>query len=467
MALLRCYLMPEGFFIMYNPHDTICAISTPPGESALAVVRLSGRLAKSITEKVFRGAELKDRYAAYGTIEDKNGDRLDEIIAIWYKGPKSYTAEDLVEMICHGGYVVSERLQSLLIEHGARMAEPGEFTVRAFLNGRLDLTEAEAVNSVIKAKTSLAQKHAMDNLEGKLREKLTFINDKLLESIMLLEAEIDFADEEIDKTDPGLIKDKLNEITIAINELKSTYDIGRISEGRARVAIVGVPNVGKSSLFNAILQSSRAIVTEVPGTTRDYLSEYVNIGGYPVILTDTAGIRESDEDIELLGITRSREMIENSDLCIVVLDCSQPLSDDDNQIIELVTDKKCIVAVNKTDLVDNIPQLNIKPALKEVVYLSAKTSIGIPELINKIKTLLINRDLGAGEGIILSQRQYNCAQKASQSLDNALEAIDLGEPEEIYVGFLHEALDQIGEITGRITSEDILNRIFSQFCIGK
>lgn len=451
---------------MYNPHDMICAVSTPPGESALAVVRISGKQAKNIIEKLFRGAELKERQAAFGRIVDK-GDTLDEVVAIWYKEPKSYSGEEMVEIICHGGYVVSQRIQSLLVELGARLAEPGEFTLRAFLNGRLDLTEAEAVNSVIKAKTVLAQHHAVNNLEGKLGNRLEIINDKLLDMIALLEAEIDFADEEIDKTSPDAIKDKLNEILQSINELKSTYDIGRISEGRAQVVIVGAPNVGKSSLFNAILQTTRAIVTEVPGTTRDYLSEYVNIGGYPVIMTDTAGIRDSDESIEKIGIGKSKELINTSDLCIFVLDCSRPINGDDEQITELISDKKCIVAVNKTDISENRPDINVLLEMQELIYLSAKSGSGIPDLIKSIKKILITQEIGPADGIILSQRQYTCAQCAADSLAAAIGAIDNHEPEEVYVGFLHEALDQIGEITGRITSEDILNKIFSQFCIGK
>jgi len=286
---------------MYNPHETICAISTPPGESALAIVRLSGKESKSIAEKFFKGANLLERKATFDKFINEQGDIVDEVVVIWYKAPKSYTAEDMVEIICHGGYVVSQQVLSLLCQAGARLAKPGEFTLRAFLNNRIDLTEAEAVNSIIRAKSSKAKTVAFYNIEGRLKTKLEKISSHLFELITILESEIDFADEEITKLDN-------KETGSRIDEIKGI-------------------NVGKSSLFNAMLKADRAIVTQTPGTTRDYLSEHVDIGGYPVILTDTAGIRGADETAEIIGIDRTKALIDNVDLCIHVLDATRPVNE--------------------------------------------------------------------------------------------------------------------------------------------
>ena len=453
---------------MYNPHDIICAISTPPGESALAIVRMSGRDAKNIAEKLLPGVELRDHQAIFGKIHDLSDGLIDEVVMIWYRGPRSYTGEDLVEVICHGGYVVSEQVLSLMLSSGGRLAEKGEFTLRAFLNGRLDLTEAEAVASVINAKTTRSKSLALNNLEGRLKTSLEKISKKLLDLITILEAEIDFGDDEVTKLDSLQIKEKVDEIETLLSGIISTYDIGRIAEGRARIAIVGAPNVGKSSLFNAILKTGRAIVTDIPGTTRDYLTEYVNIGGYPVMLTDTAGIHGSDEEIEQIGIERSKEIIHDSDLCIFVLDCSRPINNDDYQIYNLIDKQAIIDVLNKSDLrTGDSADNSIVFKLDKLLHTSAISGDGIDGLLELIKTKLIKTDSDISEGVLLSQRQYDCARKAIEALGQAKSIISGGETEEIYVGMLREALDQIGLLTGKITNDDILNDIFSRFCIGK
>lgn len=453
---------------MYNPHDTICAISTPPGESALAIVRLSGKEAKTIVERHLNGIILENRRATFAEFQDNGQKVIDETVVIWYQGPRSYTAEDLVEIICHGGYVVSEQVLTSLCACGARLAEPGEFTLRAFLNGRLDLTEAEAVDSVIKAKSAKAKEYAIQNLEGKLRHKLEIIDKALVDLITLLEAEIDFGDEEIDKTSAEEIEIKIEYVSILLVELIATYDIGRIAEGRAQIAIVGAPNVGKSSLFNALLQSNRAIVTESPGTTRDYLSEYVNIGGYPVMLTDTAGIRDSVDKIERIGIERSKELINQSDLCLFVVDLSRPPNNDDVSIDNLLASTPYILLTNKADI-ESSNQLNYDKIFApcKSLRISAKTGDGLNELVSKIRQQLLSGINESSEGVILSQRQFNCARNAAEFTDQAKIALTSGESEEIIVSILREALEQIGQITGRVTTDDILNNIFSRFCIGK
>jgi tRNA modification GTPase len=453
---------------MYNPHDTICAISTPPGESALAIVRMSGKNAINIIEKLFRGVKLTDRKASIGQIVDSDGDRVDEAVTIWYKGPKSYTGEDLVEVICHGGHVVPEQVFSLMRQCGARMAEKGEFTLRAFLNGRMDLTEAEAVASIISAKTEKSKRLAMNNLEGRLSESLAKISTRLVELITILEAEIDFADEEVAKLSSVEIRGRIEQIKRMLSDVISTYDIGRISEGRAQVAIVGAPNVGKSSLFNAILKTGRAIVTDVPGTTRDYISEYVNIGGFPVILTDTAGIRTPDGEVEEIGIYRSREVIDKSDLCLFILDNTRALNDEDGAIKGLLNDRSSILAVNKIDIAGDVDASICRRFNgRNLLHISAKTGEGIEALVDLIKNKLKIGGPASSDGIILSQRQYDCARAAQISLKRGANLIRMGESEEVYIGEIREALDQIGMITGKITNDDILNRIFSEFCIGK
>lgn len=453
---------------MYNPHDTICAVSTAPGEGALAIVRLSGDRALKIAKGVFKGGELANRMAAFGEIIDTDKKVIDQVVAIWYKAPRSYTGEDLVEIICHGGYVASQQIQTLLCATGARLAEPGEFTLRAFLNGRIDLTEAEAVDSVIRAKTAGAKQLAIQNLEGRLRSGLEQIDSWLFELITILEAEIDFNDDEINKLDRGAIADKIEKIAPLIKEIMATYDIGRIAEGRAHVAIIGAPNVGKSSLFNAIIKQNRAIVTPIPGTTRDYISEYVNIGGFPVILTDTAGIRSTQEAVEIIGVDRSRELIDDVDLCLFVLDCSRPPQPDDVAISEMLNNHKRIILLNKCDI-DNprIDEYADAYSNDKMIQTSAITCVGIDGLIEAMRLEMIGGKNHPDNGVLLSQRQYQASADALEALDKGLTAVHAGEPEEIIVSLLRESLDHIGEITGKVTSEEILNQIFSKFCIGK
>jgi len=453
---------------MYNPDDTIAAIATAPGQAALAIVRMSGKDALNIAEKIFRGGQLIDRKASYGEIVNIQAQTLDEAVVIWYRGPRSYTGEDLVEIICHGGYVVPEQVLSLLCEHGARLAEPGEFTFRAFMNGRMDLTEAEAVGAVISSKTEKAKQLAINNLEGRLKERLDKISSQLVELITILEAEIDFADDEVPKLADERIIAKIKIIQDAIGELISTYDIGRVAEGRIQIVIVGAPNVGKSSLFNAILKSTRAIVTEIPGTTRDYLSEYVNIGGYPVIMTDTAGIRKANNEAEKAGIEKAKELIDSAELCLQVVDCSRGIQGEDIEIYNKIKGRQHIIIKNKIDLGESGNISNDKTFAKsKVLRISAKTGLGIEKLVEEIKRAIIHVDIAPLEGVLLSQRQHSCALAGQNSLKRAVELLQKGETEEIYISEIRNALDQISMITGKITSDDILNQIFTKFCIGK
>jgi tRNA modification GTPase len=452
---------------MYDTLDTIAAIATAPGESALAIVRLSGPRAAEIVEKLLSGTKLENKKAVYGRLYGANGEQVDEVIVIFYQKPHGYTAEDMVEIICHGGHVISNQILALLCQNGARLAEPGEFTLRAFLNGRIDLTEAEAVDTIIRAKTQKAKELALSNLEGKLHQRLLHAQDRLMELITILEAQIDFNDDEVNKIQHPETNNRIHEVRDIIDELVSTYDVGRLAEGRVQVAIIGAPNVGKSTLFNALLKDNRAIVTDTPGTTRDYLSEYVNIWGYPVILTDTAGIRQAENDIESLGIDRTKEIIRQSTLCLFVLDGSRNPGDDDREIFKELRNYQYILVVNKIDEALNQSDNSFEAFGGKLISISAKKAVGIDALIEAITHRIISSQDLKDDGVLMSQRQYDCAIKARAVIDESSEALNRNEPDEVIASLLRESLNYLGEIVGKITSEDILNQIFGRFCIGK
>lgn len=452
---------------MYNTLDTIAAVATPPGESALAIVRLSGPRAREIVESIFRGARLENKKASYGRLYGAIGEQIDEVVVIFYQKPHGFTAEDMAEIICHGGYVIPNQILNILCSKGARLAEPGEFTLRAFLNGRIDLTEAEAIDTVIRAKSHKAKDLALGNLEGRLQKRLIDAQERLLDLITLIEAEIDFSDDEVDKTPRLSLIEQLRNVRKIVCEMVGTYDVGRLAEGRAQVAIVGAPNVGKSTLFNAILKDNRAIVTDSPGTTRDYLSEYVNIGGYPVILTDTAGIRDTNIEVESKGIEKSIEIIDGSTLCLFVIDCSRELDNDDWKLFNIVRNRKYLLVVNKSDRENRITTKDREKLSDKFIKTSSLTGDGIDALLGAIKNNLLSGIDSTDHGVLLSQRQYECAIKAQIGIDESIEAIEHNEPDEIVAGLLRNSMNHISEILGKITSDDILDQIFNRFCIGK
>ncbi len=452
---------------MYNTLDTIAAIATAPGESPLAIVRLSGPKAKEIIESIFRGAGLENKKASYGRLYGANGEQIDEVVVIFYQKPHGFTAEDLVEIVCHGGHVVPNQVLKILCDKGARLAEPGEFTLRAFLNGRIDLTEAEAIDSIIRAKSSKAKNLALGNLEGGLKKRLLDAQNRLMDIIVLIEAEIDFGDEEVTKTPRPSIAKQIRDAREILHDMVATYDVGRLAEGRVQIAIIGAPNTGKSTLFNAILKDNRAIVADIPGTTRDYLSEYVNIGGYPVILTDTAGIRVSDSPIECMGIEKTIEIINKSSLCLFLLDCSRKLNDDDLILYEKIRNSQYILVVNKIDMVSNKGNFAREKFPGKAIEISAKNGDGIHTLLEEIKSHLIAGNESCLSWVLLSQRQYDCASRALSAIDDSLNALSCDEPEEVIAGMLREANDCLSEVLGKVTNDDILNQIFGRFCIGK
>ena len=453
-------------------NDIIVAGATPPGKSALAIVRVSGpgsvKLVGKIIPSIGGLAPESARRLYYDFILDSDGNPIDEITAIPYFAPKSYTAEEMVEIICHGGFAASRTVIDRLTELGARLAEPGEFTRRAFVNGRISLSQAEAVAAAIEAKSELALKAAARNLKGELYDRIENIRSGIGDTLALIEAEIDFSEEEIDKTSTEKIVKAIREQYDKSSEILKSYDFGRGLNQGYRIAIVGRANVGKSSLMNALLKRDRAIVTEIPGTTRDTLTEWIEIDGFPILLTDTAGLRDSGDMIERIGQDRTRREIENSDLVIFMLDSSAGITDEDREIYRLVEQKTILIAINKIDLgsADGL-DTDARFPKRETVSISALKGTGLGELEKKIEHVLSIDDFSLDTAILATERQYRAMKNGCDVLSEALSEIDRGSTEEVLAAFLREALDHLGELVGETSSDDILNNIFGRFCIGK
>ncbi len=460
--------------------DTIVAIATPLGESALSVIRVSGDETFSIMEKVFRkGKERKkvkfeklpQRQAIYGFVVDPETEELvDEVILISYPEPKSYTTENMVEIMCHGGTVTPVRVLKTIIKAGARLAEPGEFTKRAFLGGRIDLTEAEAVLDIIHSTSEKAQKSALAQLTGELRKKIEELSTKLKESLMLVEASVDFPEEDIEFIDYEELKRRLEEVVEEINHLLEKSQEGKILREGVPTIIIGKPNVGKSSLLNTLLMEERAIVTEIPGTTRDTIEEKVSIRGITLHIIDTAGIRKTLDKVEKIGVERSLKKLEEAQLILFVIDASTDIDETDIYIAELVKEKgkPTILIMNKIDLGKkaDITKLPINTDEIETVEISTKTKEGLECLKDKIlKVLDIKSD--SQERVYINERHKEVLIRAREALKRCLETLKLGLSNEFIAIDLKEALNRLGEITGETTPDDILNMIFERFCIGK
>ena len=454
--------------------DTIAAISTPAGESGISIVRLSGKDALNIAKKIFK--PLKDKKleeaASFSThfgfiVDPKNKEIIDEVIVGVMRAPSTYTREDIVELNCHGGPVPVRRTLELLIEGGARLAEPGEFTKRAFLNGRIDLAQAEAVIDVIKARTEEGLKAAVSQLKGNLSNKIKELAGALTGACVMIEANIEFPEEEIETTDLNGVKKNLINILKEINRLVATAESGKLLREGVKAAIVGRPNVGKSSLLNELLEEERAIVTHIPGTTRDIIEETINIEGIAFVLTDTAGIRASNDFVEKKGIERSLKSLEEADLLLVMFDGSTGLSKEDYEIMNLAAGKKVIIVVNKTDLKQKIDAAKTFKE-KKAVNISIKNKTGLSQLKKAMVQAVREKSPAGRENIIITNtRHKHLLQKAGEAVERAIDSIKKGMSEEFPAVDIREALDHIGEITGRVSTDDILNKIFSNFCIGK
>lgn len=453
--------------------DTISAIATAIGEGGISIIRVSGGKALEVVNKIFKGKNINNIYdmkpytMKYGNIVSNN-EIIDEVIISYFKGPKSFTAEDTIEINCHGGVIATNRILQETIKAGARLAEPGEFTKRAFLNGRIDLSQAEAVMDIITAKTELSMKSAMTQSQGRLSTEINNLRKEALDILALIEYAVDFTedDEEPDETIPVKVKENVITLRGKVNNLIDTADEGKLIRDGLSMVIVGKPNVGKSSLLNALLNEKRAIVTDIAGTTRDVIEEYINLDGIPVRLVDTAGIRETEDVVEKIGVEKSKEKINEADLVILMLDTSRELDEEDKEIIDYIKDRKYIVLLNKVDL-DRKLSSEIVDNLENKIELSAKTGFGIDDLKSKIKDLFFNGSIDAESVMVTNTRHKEALYRASENLDGALNGLNNNEFLDLVSIYVTSALRALGEITGAELEEDLVNKIFAEFCCGK
>jgi tRNA modification GTPase len=450
--------------------DTIAAISTPPGRGGIGIVRLSGPIATSIAVQLVNPRHpLEHARVRLADVLDapvgESTPRIDEAVVTFFAAPNSYTTDDLVEIAAHGSPVVLDLLLRRALELGARLAEPGEFTQRAFLAGRLDLTQAEAVRDLIEAQTLTQARQAASQMGGALSERVAPVKQSLVELIALLEAGIDFGEDDVDVTPKGEIARRIEEITPPLVKLEASFSRGRIVHDGLTLAIVGRPNVGKSSLFNRLVERERAIVTSTPGTTRDTVSERISLDGIPVELVDTAGLREALEEVEQMGIVRSREALADAGLVLIVLDATQSLNDEERRLLADVQGRPALVAMNKSDLASTPPagsHLNGVPA----VATSALTGEGISALRRGI-LVLATGGAASEPGTLTSLRHHQAVTTALSAVGDAARANGGGIPHEMILLDLYRGLWALDSLTGQTTSDDILNLIFSTFCIGK
>ncbi len=457
--------------------DTISAIVTAPGEAGVGIVRVSGPLAQTVGEVLFRSAsgrklgDLPSHYASYGkVINPVDGAVVDEVLLLVMRAPHSYTREDVVEIQCHGSHVSLRRILALTLSCGARLAEPGEFTKRAFLNGRLDLTQAEAVMDIIRAKTEASLRLAVRHLEGGLAAAIRAERERLLALIAHIEALLDFPEEEIEEVSARQAAEGAALGAANLQRLLDTANQGKVLREGLATVILGKPNVGKSSLLNALVRTQRAIVTDVPGTTRDVIEEYVNLRGVPLRIIDTAGIRETEDVVEKLGVERSRQMLQEADLVLVLLDTSRPLSAEDKEVLALLGAQKSLVLLNKSDLPPLWGEEEIRTLApqQQVLRISLAAASGLEELEEAIVQQVYCGAASQGEGILaVNVRQEALLQQAVRHLQEVGDAAAAGMPLDCLSIDLRAAWTLLGEITGDTVGEDMITEIFSRFCIGK
>ena len=459
---------------MANLNDTIAAISTAIGEAGIAIVRMSGDDSVNIIDEIFvsasgkKMAEAENRKFLYGHIAD--GDKLiDEVLVVKMKGPHSYTAEDIVEVHCHGGVVSVKRILNLILSKGARLAEKGEFTKRGFLNGRIDLTQAEAVIDMIKAKTDISFDMGLNQLSGALSEVLNKLKDELVSMQALIVANIDFPDEDIEDAAYHDLMERSDKILEKMDNLLDNSKNSRLLRDGINTVILGKPNVGKSSLLNGLLKYDRAIVTDIAGTTRDIIEDYINLDGVLLKITDTAGIRETDDEVEKIGVNIAREKLKEADLVIAIFDISRDFDKDDEEILNLIKDKKNITILNKDDLDQKISDEEIEKYFKDdYLRLSVMENESVKKIENLIIDLFFDGELQISSDSILSNiRHINALKESKKALLEVNESLK----EKVFLDLievdLENVISHISEITGTITTEDILDRVFSDFCIGK
>lgn len=458
--------------------DTIAAVSTPPGEGGIGIVRISGPSAREIGLSLFRFAggerEPESHRLYFGHLRDPHdGQVVDEVLLTYMKAPRTYTREDIVEINCHGGILPLAKTLWLVLSAGARLAEPGEFTRRAFLNGRIDLAQAEAVVQIIRARTDAAMKLGAAQLQGGLSAKVRGMRDRLLQVLARIEASIDYPEhQDVEEVACEAIGCTVSEVLAQVEVLLQTADKGRILREGLRTAIVGRPNVGKSSLLNALLGQERAIVTPVPGTTRDVLEESINLGGVALVVLDTAGIRETRDAVEKIGVLRSQEALDSADLVLLVVDASSGVVDGDREIMGKIAEKPCMVIVNKVDLLtQQAPEdraFSILAGPRPVVRVSALTGQGLPDLEQTVLRLVFGGEAVVTESVMItSVRHQDAVRRAADSLREVQEALRQERPVDLLSIDLSAALAALGEITGETVHDELAEEIFRTFCIGK
>jgi len=456
-------------------HDTIAAVSTPRGESGIAVIRISGPESQPIIKKIFQTdkkiSAFRNRRVYQGWITD-NREKIDEVMVTFFFSPHSYTGEDVAEISCHGSPFVTKRILDLIIKHTARLADPGEFTKKSFLNGKMDLSQAEAVADLIHAKTEASRRVALYQLEGNLSDKLAEFSQQLVQACSFLELELDFAEEDIQFTSLDDLQKMLKKIDAELKKFLDSYERGRLCREGVRMAIIGSPNVGKSSILNCLVEKERAIVTEIAGTTRDTIEDVLDIEGVLFTITDTAGLREVQDPIEKEGVRRAEKTLKDADIVLLVVDGSKSLSSEDKKIISRIQkqQKKLLGVINKSDLRQQISADKLKKLLntEEVLLISALTKKGIDMLINSLKQTVISGDLPMhGELLLTRERHKQAVFRTREYIHHALKAMNEKMSQEFIAFDLRQALDSLSEISGKKTTDDILNYIFSEFCIGK
>ena len=456
--------------------DNIAAIATPIGEGAISVIRVSGESAIYKVASRFNGkkdlAKAKSHTAHFGYIIDDRNKMVDEVICTIFRAPKSFTGEDTVEISCHGGIHITRRVLECILETGVRPAKPGEFTQRAFLNGKLDLSQAEAIADLIKAQSDKARQTSLDQLEGALSKQILKVREQLVQSLGLLELQLDFLEEGITIIDKKKVENLFRLGISEIEKLIKTYKYGKVWREGVRVALVGVPNAGKSSLLNALLKEDRAIVTDVPGTTRDFIEEKMTIEGVLFRMIDTAGLRQTEDTVEKEGVQRTWKVIKGSDIIVLVHDSTKTISSGELILIETIREenhKELIIASNKIDL--QIEKLSFRDIPQDILTIETSSTIntGIERLKHTLFKMVIDKSQAESKEsvVITNERHYSALLKARQSLTSALESLGTGKSEEFVAVDLRSAIDSIGEIVGLVTTEEMLNNIFSKFCIGK
>ncbi len=457
--------------------DVIAAISTAPGIGSIGIVRMSGKDTFKILEKVFvqKNAknidEIKGYSIKYGNIIDStNGEIIDEVLVSYFKEPKSYTTENMCEINSHGGQVVIKRILKECLKNGANLAEPGEFTKRAFLNGRIDLSQAESIIDLINSKSEKEAKAGINGLEGFLSTEIKVIREKILDVMSDIEASIDYPEYDIEELTDEKIINTINFVEERLKNLSESFENGKIIKEGIKTAIIGRPNAGKSSLLNAILKEERAIVTDIEGTTRDSIEEFITIEGIPVKLIDTAGIRDSEDKIEKIGIEKSKEIANQADLVIAIFDCTKELNKKDIEILDLIKNKNAIIILNKIDIGINILKENqkINNSKKPVIEISALEKSGINKLYLEISKMFSLNKIDLDNSVLITNiRHKNKIDEAIKNVCNTKKAVEEKMPLDIISIYIKSILESLGEITGENVSEEIINEIFSKFCLGK